>query len=212
MKETFAELAELTGVRSHGIIRIPQYVKAIGEGRIRLDAQAVIQRQFAATASIDGGGGFGQVMASIAVEKAMELAASPEHLRRPLRRPLVTLTWKDWKGDEPELRFVHLRRMGSSQRGIYTGRMRNGYGQYFMGTGFLYMLAIAAFRLNEKPYVLGSLALLWGWVSSALQGKPRFEHAEFREFLRRYQRRALLVGKRRAIEEIAREGELARAR
>jgi len=110
--------------------------------------------------------------------------------------------WIACSWDEPELRFIHLRPMGSSQQSIYTGRMRHGFGQYFMGTGFLFMLASAMSRMNQKPYVLGSLAMLWGWISSALQSKPRFEDPEFREFLRRYQRRALLMGKKKAIEEI----------
>ncbi len=113
--------------------------------------------------------------------------------------------WIACSWDEPDLRFIHLRPMGSSQQSIYTGRMRHGYGQYFMGTDFLYMAASALYRVNEKPYVLGSLAMLWGWVRSALQGKPRYEDAEFRRFLRRYQRRSLLLGKKRAIEEIHRE-------
>jgi len=113
--------------------------------------------------------------------------------------------WVACSWDEPELRFVHLRPMGTSQQNIYAGRMRHGYGQYFMGTGFLYMVASAISRINEKPYVLGSLAMLWGWIKSALQGKPRYEHAEFRNFLHRYQLRALRVGKKRAIEEIHRE-------
>ncbi len=106
--------------------------------------------------------------------------------------------------DDPELRFVHLRPMGSSQQSIYAGRMRHGYGQYFMGTGFLYMLASAIYRIPEKPYVLGGLAILWGWLRSALQKKPRYNDMEFRKFLRKYQWRSLLVGKRRAIEEIHR--------
>ena len=110
--------------------------------------------------------------------------------------------WIACSWDEPELRFVHLRPMGSSQQSIYAGRMRHGYGQYFMGTGFLYMAVSAASRLNQKPYVLGSLAMLWGWVKSALQRKPRYEDAAFRKFLRRYQWRVLLVGKRRATEEL----------
>lgn len=110
--------------------------------------------------------------------------------------------WIACSWDEPELRFVHLRPMGSSQQSIYTGRTRHGYGQYFMGTGFLFMAASALYRVTEKPYVLGSLAILWGWIKSALQRKPRYEDAEFRKFLRRYQRRALLLGKKRAIEEI----------
>jgi poly-beta-1,6-N-acetyl-D-glucosamine synthase len=113
--------------------------------------------------------------------------------------------WIACSWDEPELRFVHLRPMGSSQRGILTGRMRHGYGQYFMGTGFLYMAASAIFRLGEKPYVAGSLAMLWGWLKSALQRKPRYGDPEFRRFLRRYQRRALLLGKKRAIEELTRD-------
>ena len=113
--------------------------------------------------------------------------------------------WIACSWDEPELRFVHLRPMGSSQQSIYAGRMRHGYGQYFMGTGFLYMLASAISRLNQKPYILGALAMLWGWMVSALQRKPRYEDAEFRMFLRRYQRRILLHGKNRAICETLRE-------
>ena len=112
--------------------------------------------------------------------------------------------WVACSWDEPELRFVHLRPMGSSQQGIYTGRMRHGFGQYFMGTGFLFMAASALSRANQKPYVLGSVAMLWGWVTSALQRKPRYQDAEFRAFLRRYQARALLVGKQRAIQECTR--------
>jgi len=112
--------------------------------------------------------------------------------------------WIACSWDEPALRFVHLRPMGSSQQSIYAGRMRHGYGQYFMGTGFFFMVASALSRVTEKPFVLGSLAMLWGWVKSAVQRKPRYEDAEFRRFLRRYQWRALLLGKKRAIEDIHR--------
>jgi hypothetical protein len=52
--------------------------------------------------------------------------------------------------------------------------------------------------------VLGSLAMLWGYARGAMLNKPRYEDPEFRRFLRRYQRRALLVGKMKAIEEIHR--------
>ena len=107
--------------------------------------------------------------------------------------------WIACSWDEPELRFVHLRPMGSSQQSIYVGRMRHGSGQYFMGTGFVYMAASAASRLNQKPYVLGSLAMLWGWLRSALERRRRLDDPQFRSFLRAYQRRALLVGKKRAL-------------
>lgn len=113
--------------------------------------------------------------------------------------------WIACSWNEPELRFVHLRPEGSSQKGVYTGRMRHGFGQYFMGTGFIYMLASAINRMNEPPRIFGGLAMFWGWLSSAIQRKPRYDNPNFRRFLRHYQWRALLVGKRRAIEEIHRE-------
>ncbi|MEO6031086.1 MAG: glycosyl transferase family 2, partial [Burkholderiaceae bacterium] len=113
--------------------------------------------------------------------------------------------WVVCSWDAPELRFIHLRPMGSSQTGVLTGRMRHGFGQYFMGTGLIYMLANAANRINEKPRVLGSLAMVWGWLKSALQRKPRYGDAAFRRFVRRYQWRALLVGKKRATAEFERE-------
>lgn len=107
--------------------------------------------------------------------------------------------WTACSWNDPDLRFVHLRPVGSSQQGVLAGRVRHGYGQYFMGTSFLFILASAASRISEKPYLLGSLAMMWGWLSSALKGLPRYEEREFRPFLRSYQARALLLGKKRAL-------------
>ena len=111
------------------------------------------------------------------------------------------LGWSASSWNEPDLRFVHLRPMGTSQQGVFTGRMRHGSGQYYMGTGFVYMVASAVYRMREKPYVLGGLAILWGWCLSAIQGNRRYADPEFRKFLRRFQWRALVVGKKRATEE-----------
>jgi glycosyltransferase involved in cell wall biosynthesis len=110
--------------------------------------------------------------------------------------------WIACSWDNPELRFIHLRPEGSSQKNVYAGRMRHGFGQYFMGTSFIYILASAIRRMNERPRVLGSLAMLWGWVYSAIRRTPRYEDQDFRRFLRSYQWRALLVGKEKAIDEI----------
>jgi len=109
----------------------------------------------------------------------------------------IACSWND-----PELRFIHLRPMGSSHKSIYVGRMRHGYGQYFMGTGLVFMIASAIYRLNSRPYVLGSLAILWGWLKSALQRKPRYQDPEFRKFLRNYHWRVLLLGKKRALQNL----------
>jgi hypothetical protein len=104
--------------------------------------------------------------------------------------------------DVPELRFLHLRPMGSSQQGIWTGRLRSGYGQYFMGTSPLYLVASAVFRIAQHPVLYGSVAMIWGYARSALRRLPRYGDAEFRSFLRRYQRSCLLLGKREATRRI----------
>jgi biofilm PGA synthesis N-glycosyltransferase PgaC len=108
------------------------------------------------------------------------------------------LGWVAESVDEESLRFIHLRPMGSSQKGIWTGRVRMGYGQYFMGTAPLYILASAMFRLLKHPVFLGSVAMVWGYVSSAWRRAARYDDREFREFLRRYQYACLRLGKRRA--------------
>jgi hypothetical protein len=44
--------------------------------------------------------------------------------------------------------------------------------------------------------------MLYGYLKSIAQGKPRYADGEFRRFLRRYQWACLLKGKRRATEQV----------
>ncbi|HKS15672.1 MAG TPA: glycosyltransferase family A protein, partial [Planctomycetota bacterium] len=115
--------------------------------------------------------------------------------------------WIACSWDEPDLRFIHLRPMGSSQQGILTGRMRHGFGQYFMGTGLVYMTASAIFRMSSRPWVLGGLAMWWGYVRSFLARRRRYPDPGFRRFLRRYQWSCLFKGKRKATLAFDKEGE-----
>ena len=117
------------------------------------------------------------------------------------------LGWIACSWDEPDLRFIHLRPMGSSDAGILRGRRRHGSGQYVMGTGFLYMISSAVFRMARTPKVVGGLAMMWGYVSSFLTRKRRLPDPEFRRFLRRYQAWCLLVGKRRATARLNQKSE-----
>ncbi|KIC41656.1 glycosyl transferase family 2 [Ruegeria sp. ANG-R] len=112
------------------------------------------------------------------------------------------LGWKAVSWDVPELRFNHLRAMGSSQTGIYAGRRRHGFGQYYMGTGPLFLLASAVNKMRQKPYVLGGLAIVQGYFGAMFRGVEQHGDVELRRFIQSYQRRALLVGKARAVAEI----------
>ena len=113
--------------------------------------------------------------------------------------------WIAASWDDPELRFEHLRPMGSSQKSIHTGRRRHGFGQYYMGSDPLYFAATAFYRMAHPPYVTGGLAMLAGYFGALARGAPRHPDAELRAFVRAYQRRALLRGKARAVAEIEAE-------
>lgn len=107
--------------------------------------------------------------------------------------------WIARSWDEPELRFEHLRPMGSSQNSIYHGRRRHGFGQYFMGSDPLFFLATAAFRMTDRPYVLGGLATVQGYAGAWLRGEKQLDDPELIKFIRAYQRDALFKGKMQAI-------------
>ena len=112
------------------------------------------------------------------------------------------LGWIACSWDDPELRFVHLRAMGSSQNGIYQGKMRHGYGQYFMGTGLVYMFATSVYRMLEPPYMLGCAAMFWGYLRSMINRAPQYQDAELSQFIRAYQWRCLFLGKRQATSQL----------
>jgi biofilm PGA synthesis N-glycosyltransferase PgaC len=112
------------------------------------------------------------------------------------------LGWIACSWNEPALRFIHLRPMGSSQQSIISGRRRHGFGQYFMGTSLLYMTVSALFRATKAPHVAGGAAMWWGYMESLFRRKKRFADLEFRRFLRRYQLACLFLGKDRATAKL----------
>ena len=112
------------------------------------------------------------------------------------------LGWIACSWDEPEIRFIHLRAMGSSHKGILTGRARHGFGQYFMGTSLPYMTASAIFRMTRPPYILGGAAMWWGFFKALMKRETRYDDVEFRRFLRKYQWACLFRGKSAATKKL----------
>jgi len=112
------------------------------------------------------------------------------------------LGWIACSWDDTDLRFEHLRPMGSSQQNILVGRARHGFGQYFMGSDPFYFTATALYRLTHKPYLTGGLHMLRGYFGALLSRKPQLADPELRAFIRRFQRQALMKGKKQAVREI----------
>jgi poly-beta-1,6-N-acetyl-D-glucosamine synthase len=110
--------------------------------------------------------------------------------------------WKAASLDGENLRFIHLRPMGSSHKSWITGRVRHGVGQWFMGTHWLYMLASAIFRMTRPPILFGGSAMLWGYMKAMFKGAEQYNDPEFRKFLRAYQMSCMFKGKNRATAEL----------
>jgi hypothetical protein len=88
--------------------------------------------------------------------------------------------------------------MGTSHKSWWTGRVRHGRGQHYLGTTPVYMLASAVFRMSRPPLVVGGLGMLRGYLGALWRGDQRYGDDAFRSFLRRYQWACLLQGKHRA--------------
>jgi len=102
---------------------------------------------------------------------------------------------------EPDLRIVHLRRMGSSQQNFWTGRLRWGRGKYFMGSAWYYVLAVSIYRMFERPYILSGIGIMWGYIKAMFKRQERYSDPAYFKNLRRYERRSLFFGKRRTMNE-----------
>jgi len=68
--------AELRGIGSHGIARMPVYLKRVKMGLINAHPQIKIESSYNAAAIVDGDNGLGQVVTARAMEKAIEMASS----------------------------------------------------------------------------------------------------------------------------------------
>ncbi|APX14337.1 glycosyltransferase family 2 protein [Tateyamaria omphalii] len=112
--------------------------------------------------------------------------------------------WFGWRAiswNDPDLQFIHLRPMGSSQKSIYRGRIRHGKGQFHLGAHPLFFMLSSLYRsVRQRPYVTGTLFSIYGYMKAWLQGEERFGDQDMTAFIRAYQLRALRSGKAEAAE------------
>ena len=106
--------------------------------------------------------------------------------------------WVAASVDDPEMRFVHLRPMGSSEKDIITGRQRWGRGKYFMGSAWYYVLAASVFRMKDRPFVKGGAHIFWGYLKTARAGGQRYDNPKYLAYVRKFELMQLVVGKGRA--------------
>ena len=68
--------ADLSGVHSHGVLRVPEYVKKLTVGGVNPQGRPFIARDSGACLVVDGGNSMGQIGAHFAMQKVIERAAT----------------------------------------------------------------------------------------------------------------------------------------
>ncbi len=104
--------------------------------------------------------------------------------------------WRTASFPDKDLMIFDHRLMGSSYKSVYHGRIRWGWGQYFMGTHPLYLLAIGLYRMRERPFVVGGLLIMLGYLKGWISRSERYDYPGFRRSLRAWQFERLGLGKR----------------
>ncbi len=79
---------------------------------------------------------------------------------------------------------VHHHRFTGAAHGPWGNSVKDGRTDYVVGYHPLFLLAKCGARLFRNPYVLGSLGLLYGYVSSAWRRLARIDDPELIRYLR----------------------------
>jgi poly-beta-1,6-N-acetyl-D-glucosamine synthase len=90
----------------------------------------------------------------------------------------------------PDIKVVHHRHTGSAN-GAWRNAVKNGNWSYVSGYHPLYMLARFTNRLLKKPFVVGSVGLLWGFLLGYVRNTPQIDDRKLIRYLRGQQLRRL---------------------
>ncbi len=76
--------------------------------------------------------------------------------------------------------------------------MRWGFGKYFMGSAWYYVLASSVYRMLEPPYLQGGLNIFRGYLRALGKGEKRYDNPAYKRYIRRFELAQLVAGKGRA--------------
>lgn len=91
----------------------------------------------------------------------------------------------------PEKRFHHHRTLGTAERSPLRALFSYGEKDYYLGGSPIWQLFRATYRIANRPFVFGGLALGLGYLWAALRRTPRPVSAELMRFHRREQMKKL---------------------
>ncbi len=91
----------------------------------------------------------------------------------------------------PEIRIHHHRPAGQAQ-GDWKNWVKNGLANYVAGYHPLFMLVKCIRRFTCKPYAIGGMGLMSGFLSGYVKRVPRIEDREYIRYFQQQQMRRLL--------------------
>jgi poly-beta-1,6-N-acetyl-D-glucosamine synthase len=94
----------------------------------------------------------------------------------------------------PDLQFVHLKPTGSAAGSSWRASFRDGLRNYALGYHPLFFLSVCFYRSLDRPYVLGSLCRMLGYLWAGIRGEPWMVPSQFVWYLRREQLQKLRSG------------------
>ena len=98
------------------------------------------------------------------------------------------LGWKTYSF--PELQLLHHRFTGTEE-GLLRDRVKHGVACYVSGYHPLYVAASCLYRISQRPYVIGSAAIMYGFLKAHFTGPPRLEERLYLAYVRGQQLRRL---------------------
>jgi poly-beta-1,6-N-acetyl-D-glucosamine synthase len=99
------------------------------------------------------------------------------------------LGWKTYSF--ADLHLLHHRFTGSED-GLLRDRVKHGMVCYISGYHPLFVAASCLHRITQKPYVIGSAAILYGFLKAHLTHPPRLEDRSYVTYIRGQQLRRLV--------------------
>lgn len=104
----------------------------------------------------------------------------------------VTARMKGWTVRKfPSLRVLEHRRTGSAQRGLLRAKVREGQRMYSMGYGSTFYFLRCVFRAFDSPFIIGSIAALFGYMDSLFCRRPVVLSEDVVAYLKAEQRQRL---------------------
>lgn len=87
---------------------------------------------------------------------------------------VTTVRMKGWQTYSfSERTYTHYRAMGTAESNILSSRYRYGRKDYFLGGHPLWEIFRGLFQMAKKPYVIGGLALLYGYFLAYIKQTER---------------------------------------